>query len=270
MASKLGSNALARKWRSGFRLGCLSGIALTLLMMAGLGMAVRRQPDRFPGPVRAFYGVTGPLASGVGSGLSLEQIQAIRGVRPTVQVTLTEDDINSYLEEHPEAIGLPGGFAAPQVRFSDEQVHMSARTRVLFFAVRVWLSMEPRVEAGELKLSVKKVEAGDVELPGELRKIAEREVAKLLSQRLAEAGLVPESAEVGEGTFTVAARLVPVEGPPGDQQPAAARQPSRDEPPEDGPEPGEDASAQPGEAQTAPAAPDSRPWWPGGRSGGRG
>ncbi len=47
-------------------------------------------------------------------------------------------------------------------------------------------------------------------LPGELRGIAENQVSKLLSDRLAASGLAPESAEVGEGTLTVVARLVPV------------------------------------------------------------
>ena len=211
MPAKDGSAVLARAKRAGFGRGCLVGGALMLLILMGLGIAVRRSPDAFPGPLRWFYGASGPMSVAQGgSTLTLEQLQAIRGVKPTVQVTLTEADINSYLDEHPEAVGLPRGFAAPRVRFHNGRVHMGARTKVLLIPVRITISMEPRVEDGELRLSVVKVDAGGVSLPGELRGIAEDQVSKLLSDRLAASGLAPESVEVGEGTLTVSARLVPV------------------------------------------------------------
>ncbi|MGC9317485.1 MAG: LmeA family phospholipid-binding protein [Armatimonadota bacterium] len=211
MEGQLGSNVLARKWRAGFGLGCLAGSVLMVLILTGLGIAVRRSPEGYPGPVRAFFGARlQTVNSEPGAGLSLEQIQAIRGVRPTIQVTLTEQDINSYLEENPEALGLPKGYAAPRVRFRNGRVHMGVRTKVLLWPVRVTLSMEPRVEGGKLRLSVVKVDAGGVSLPGELRQIAESQVADLLSDRLEKAGLEPESVEVGDGALTVAARLIPI------------------------------------------------------------
>jgi len=191
-------------------MGCLAGGLLTVLVLTGLGIAVRRAPDRYPGPVRAWFGADTIIAAGGGGSLTLEQLQAIRGVRPTVQVTLTEDDINSYLDEHPEAVGLPKGFGAPRVHFRDGEVQMGMRTKVLLVPVRVTVAMTPRIEDGELRLSVTRVDAGGVSLPGELRGIAERQVSRLLSERLLSAGLEPESVEVGEGTLTVAAQLVPV------------------------------------------------------------
>ncbi|MGI5818502.1 MAG: LmeA family phospholipid-binding protein [Armatimonadota bacterium] len=212
--SRLGSNALAGKWRSGFGLGCVSGVIVAVLVLAVLGAMVRRGPERFPGPVRSLYGADGTVvtASGAAS-LSLEQIRAIRGVQPTVQVTLTEADINSYLRENPDEIGLPKGFRNPRVRFTEGRVRLLVSTRVVVFSTRIEIAMEPRVEGGELRLEVKKIEAGGVSLPGELRKIAESQVASLLTDRLGEAGLQPESVEVGEGKLTVSARLVPVEAP---------------------------------------------------------
>ncbi|MEA3401336.1 MAG: DUF2993 domain-containing protein [Armatimonadota bacterium] len=211
MPGQLGSNALARKWRAGFGLGCLMGGVVMILILTGLGIAVRRSPEGYPGPVRAFFGARlQTVDAEPGAGLSLEQIQAIRGVRPTIQVTLTEQDINSYLEENPEAVGLPKGYAAPRVRFRNGRVHMGARAKVLLWPVRVTVSMEPSVEDGKLKLSVVKVDGGGVSLPGEFRQIAESQVADLLSDRLGKAGLEPESVEVGDGALTVAARLVPI------------------------------------------------------------
>jgi hypothetical protein len=262
MASKLGSNALARKWRSGFAFGCLGGCVLMLVLTIVLGVAVRRTPDRYPGVVRAIFGARGVVAAGGGAGLSLEQIKAIRGVQPTIQVTLTEEDINSYLEEHPEAVGLPKGYGEPRVEFAEKRVRLSAETKVFLFSVRIWLGMEPYVEGGELKLSVKKVEAGDVELPGELREIAEDRVADMLSDRLGTAGLVPESVEVTEGALTVAARLVPVDAP---LQPQAESEqaPAADDEGEPEAADSDGAGGDENEDGAPAGAPEGRPWWPG-------
>ncbi len=197
---------------SGFTVGCLTGAVLMLALVIILGAAVRRAPERYPAFLRGFYGAIGSvtLTTGATDSLTLEQLRAIRGVQPTIQVTVTEADINSYLEAHPEAVGLPDGFSAPRVHFSDGRVKMSVRARLLIIPVRVTVAMEPRVEDKELRLSVVEVDAGGVKLPGELRGIAEEQVSRLLSERLLAAGLEPQSVEVGEGTLTVAARLIPL------------------------------------------------------------
>ena len=198
--------------RPGFGLGCLVGVLVTLLALIVLGAIVRRGPESFPGPIRAFFGANEIITTPAGgASLSLEQIRAIRGIQPTIQVMLTEADINSYLKEHPEEVGLPEGFRNPQVRFTEGRVRLLVSARVLIISTRVTIGMEPTVEDGELKLAVKNIEAGGVKLPGELRSVAEQRVAGLLAARLDEAGLEPESVTVGEGTLTVAARLVPGE-----------------------------------------------------------
>lgn len=204
--------AKAGRWPSGFTTGCLTGAVLMLALAIALGAAVRRAPERYPAFLRDFYGAIGPITptTGATDSLTLEQLQAIRGVQPTIQVTVTEADINSYLEAHPEAVGLPQGFSAPRVHFSDGRVKMSVRARLLIIPVRVIVAMEPRVEDKELRLSVVEVDAGGVKLPGELRGIAEKQVSRLLSERLLAAGLEPQAVEVGEGTLTVAARLIPL------------------------------------------------------------
>ncbi|MBD3292429.1 MAG: DUF2993 domain-containing protein, partial [Armatimonadia bacterium] len=211
MVSKLGSNALAKKWRAGLGLGCLGGIVLTVISMVLLGSMVRRGPERFPGPIRSLYGADGSVVTAGdegGSSLSLEQIRAIRGVQPTIQVTLTEEDINAYVKANPDAIGLPKDFTDPRVKFRDGRVRLLVSTKVLLFSTRITIGMKPAVEHGRLLLEVKQIEAGGVDLPGELRQIAESRVADLLADRLDESGLVPASVEVTDGKLVVAARLV--------------------------------------------------------------
>lgn len=262
MSSKLGSNALASKWRGSFGLGCLSGIVIAVLAMVVLGVMVRRGPERFPGPLRSLYGAEGAVVStGGGSSLSLEQIRAIRGVQPTIQVTLTEDDINSYLRENPDSIGLPKEFKNPRVKFADGRVRLLISTKVLLFSTRIAIGMEPTVENGELRLAVKQIEAGGVDLPGEVRQIAEARVADLLADRLGEAGLRPESVEVADGRLVVAARLVPVDEPL--QEEPEPEPEARETPPEEQADAGKDPSAS--EAHKTPsAAREERGWWPGG------
>ena len=266
MLSKLGSNALASKWRAGFGLGCLSGIAVAVLAMIVLGAMVRRGPERFPGALRALYGADEVVVvDGGGEGgpaLSLEQIRAIRGVQPTIQVTLTEEDINTYVRENPDAIGLPKEFKNPRVKFVDGRVRLLISTKVFLFSTRITIAMEPSVEAGRLTLQVKKIEAGGIDLPGELRQVAEEKVADLLDERLGEAGLRPESVEVADGKLVVAARLVPVDAPP--EEPAPEPEPEAQEPPAD-----EQADAAQDEAPAADeeegpwGAREGRDWWPG-------
>lgn len=264
MSGKLGSNALAKKWRAGLGLGCLGGIVLTVIAMVLLGGMVRRGPERFPGPIRSLFGADGTVVTAGGEGgssLSLEQIRAIRGVQPTLQVTLTEDDINAYVRENPDAIGLPKEFKNPRVRFADGRVRLVVSTKVLLFSTRISIGMEPEVEGGRLRLAVKKIEAGGVDLPGELRQIAESKVADLLAGRLEEAGLQPESVEVAEGKLVVAARLVPVEGPLQVEEPEAEPEPEPVEPAETDAGKDEDAAGE--ESDTPSGAPEGRQWWPG-------
>lgn len=269
MAGRLGSNAMAKKWRSGFGLGCLGGVILTVLTLAVIGSMARRAPERFPAPVRSFFGADGTVvaAGGEGSSLSLEQIRAIRGVQPTVQVTLTEADINSYLHENPDAVGLPKGFKNPRVRFQDGRVRLLVSTRVLLLSTRINIAMEPSIEAGELKLAVRQIEAGGIDLPGELRQIAEQRVADLLADRLGEAGLRPESVAVGDGKLTVAARLVPVDAPVQDTLPEAdaAAEPAAEPEQPSADEAETDADDDPRDTEDAgpSAAPRERDWWPG-------
>lgn len=197
----------APRSRWGFCCGCAIGAALLVVAMIAVAVGVRRAPEKFPGAVRAIFGAEGEAGRETpGGGISPELLQAARGVKPAVEITLKESDLKSYLEKHPEAIGLPGGFEAPQVGFRDGLVVASARTRVVV-AVRVWISMRPAVEDGRVQLSVTEVDAGGISLPGEFRKQVQREVERLINQRVQEAGFQPDSVEVKEGTLTIRGRL---------------------------------------------------------------
>ena len=198
----------SRRRRYGFGSGCMLGGALTLIALIVMAVAVRREPDAHSRLVRAFFGADRPAVGDTGTPtLSLEQLQALRGIRPGIQVLLSEDDINAYLEDHPGELGLPKGFAAPQVKFRSGQMMLSIRTKVLLWPVRVDVWLRPEVEAGELVLEIVKVEAGRVSLPGEFRQQIQNQMAKMLSSQLETAGVRPLAVEVGEGRLTITAEL---------------------------------------------------------------
>jgi len=169
---------------------------------------VRRAPEKFPGFVRTVFGAKDAGGTEAGGGLSPELIKAARGVKPTVEVVLKEDDINAYLAANPKAIGLPKGFEAPQVAFREGLVAVSVRTKMVV-TVRVHVAMRPEVRDGRISLSVVKVRAGGVSLPGEFRQQIQRQAEALLAERVKTAGFEPKSVEVGEGELKVSGQLKP-------------------------------------------------------------
>ena len=195
----------------GFFIGCLVGGVFTLLIFLVLGVMVRREAGAYPHFVQAIFGADRPTAIESGTGtLSVEQLQAIRGVKPSFEIMLSEGDINSYLQEHPDALGLPKGYAAPRVSFEDGQMKLSVRTKVLLWPVRVEVWMRPMVVDEELAVEIVKVQAGRVSLPGEFRQQVQAEMERLLAAQLTGAGVTPLAVEVGEGRLTVTVQLRPI------------------------------------------------------------
>lgn len=193
-------------------MGCLIGGALTLIAFIVMGVMVRREADAYPGLVRAIFGADRPALTGSGATtLSMGQLQAIRGVKPSFEIILSEDDINAYLKEHPDAVGLPKGYAAPRVSFEDGQMKLSVRTKVLLWPVRVEVSMRPTIMGDQLDVEILEVKAGRVSLPGEFRQQIQREMARLLAEQLAGAGVTPLAVEVGEGKLTITVQLQPIQ-----------------------------------------------------------
>ena len=197
--------------RSGFCSGCAVGVVVLLVAVIVLTIGVRRAPEKFPGFVRTIFAAREPAApTEEGGGLSPELVEAARGVKPTLEVALKEDDINAYLEQNPQAIGLPKGFEAPRVTFREGLVGVSVRTKMVV-TVRVHVAMRPEVKDGRISLSVVKVRAGGVSLPGEFRQQIQRQAEALIADRIEYAGFELKSVEVGEGELKISGQLKPAD-----------------------------------------------------------
>jgi len=141
--------------------------------------------------------------------LTEAQMRAMRGVKPVVQIRLSDADVNAYLEEHREEISLPPGLKDPKVAFADGYIEASVRTRVAFVPVRVRARVKPEIVNGKLVLRVDKMKAGKLGLPGHFRKQLESRLGEMINQHMAGSGVVLNSVEVRPGELIVTATFEP-------------------------------------------------------------
>jgi uncharacterized protein YpmS len=92
--------------------------------------------------------------------------QILRELKPRMMFEITEANLNAYLHAHPEDFTLPEGLSAPYVALGDGVIEVSALTKMLFVPTRVRVKLLPVVVCGRLRLTVQRVRAGPVPLPG--------------------------------------------------------------------------------------------------------
>jgi len=141
--------------------------------------------------------------------ISEAQMQAVRGVRPTVQIQLTDADVNAYLEEHRQEMALPPGLKKPKVAFGEGYIEASVRTRVAFVPVRARVRLRPEVVDGKLVLHVSKLKAGKLGLPAHFRKQLESRLGDMISQRLVGTGVTLRDVQVHPGQLSITATIQP-------------------------------------------------------------
>ncbi len=137
------------------------------------------------------------------------QMQAMRGVKPTVQIQLSDADINAYLSEHRDELDLPSGLEDPQVAFGEGFIEASVRTKVAFVPVRIRVKIVPKVVDGRLAIDVAKVNAGRIGVTGVMRERLVNKIGELIHQRLAQSGATIQSVAVRPGVMTVTCVLDP-------------------------------------------------------------
>ena len=131
------------------------------------------------------------------------QMQAMRGVRPTVQIQLSDADINAYLSEHRDDLNLPSGLRDPKVAFGEGYIEGSIRTKVALVPVRVRVTIIPEVVDGELVLRIEKVKAGKLGMTGVMGDGLASSITKLIERRLAQSEVELKDVQVSPGILTI-------------------------------------------------------------------
>ena len=94
-----------------------------------------------------------------------EQWRLFRQMQPTLTIEITEANINAFLREHRDEIGVPPGYTNPRIAFDKGRVEVSAARRLGFFSTRLQVEMDPSIEDGRLVLRERKTGVGPISLP---------------------------------------------------------------------------------------------------------
>ena len=194
--------------RSGFCCGCVVGTVILGIIFVVVLIMLFSSPGEVVARAKRSLGVGNTVETAT-TQLTEAQMRAVRGVKPTVQIQLSDADVNAYLEEHRDELDLPSGLEDPKIAFGDGYIEGSVRTKVAFVPVRVRVEIIPAVADGKLVLHVEETEAGKIGLPGMFRKKIGRTIDKLIQQKLGESDLRLEDVVVQPGLLTITVTLQP-------------------------------------------------------------
>ena len=198
-----------RAGRRGFCLGCV------VAGMIGIAVVIVALSLLFSSPEELVaYGqrtLSGP--STVEQAISATedaQARMLRGLRPDVELRLTDADVNAYIAEHRKELALPRGLRDPRVAFGEGFVVASVRTKMGFvIPVRVRIKLRPEVRDGRLALHPMAGRAGKLPMPATFRKKVARTAGRVIEERLGAAGFDLTGVEVHKGVLIVGGNLRP-------------------------------------------------------------
>ena len=196
----------APRRRSGFCCGCLVAAAVLTIIFALLLLMLFSSPQQIVARAKQSLGGASTVETAT-TQLTEAQMRAVRGVKPTVQIQLSDADVNAYLEEHRDELDLPSGLEDPKVAFGDGYIEGSVRTKVAFIPVRMRVEIIPEVADGKLVLHIEETRAGKIDLPGMFRKKITRTIDKMIQQKLGESDLRLENVVVQPGLLTITVTL---------------------------------------------------------------
>jgi len=194
--------------RSGFCCGCVVGTVILSIIFALILIMLFSSPEDIVARAKRSLGAANTVQTAT-TQLTEAQMRAVRGVKPTVQIQLSDADVNAYLEEHRDELDLPSGLQGPKVAFGDGYIESSVRTKIAFIPVRMRVEVIPEVADGKLVLHVEETEAGKIGLPGMFRKKIGRTIDKLIQQKLGESDLRLENVVVQPGLLTITVTPAP-------------------------------------------------------------
>ncbi len=205
----------APRRRSSFCCGCVVGTVILSIIFVVVLIMLFSSPEKIVARAKRSLGVGNTVETAT-TQLTEAQMRAVRGVKPTLQIQLSDADVNAYLEEHRDELDLASGLEDPKLAFGDGYIEGSVRTKIAFIPVRMRVEIIPEVTDGKLVLHVEETKAGKIGLPGMFRKKIGRTIDKLIQQKLGESDLRLENVVVQPGLLTITVTPAP-------SQPSGAR-----------------------------------------------
>lgn len=192
--------------RSGFCCGCVAAAVILSIIFALLLLMLFSSPEEIVARAKRPLRGTDTIEK-ASTQLTEAQMRAVRGVKPTVQIQLSDADVNAYLKEHRDELELPSGLEDPKVAFGDGYIEGSVRTKIAFVPVRMRVEVVPEVTDGKLVLHIKETEAGRINLPGMFRKKIGRTIDKMIQDKLSRSDLRLKDVTVQPGLLTITVAL---------------------------------------------------------------
>ncbi len=194
--------------RSGFCCGCLVATVVLSTVFVLVLLMLFSSPDKIVARASRSLGPRDTIDRAA-TQVTEAQMQAVRGVKPTVRIQVSDADINAYLSEHRDELNLPSGLRDPKVAFGEGHIEGSIRTKVAFVPVRVRVTMNPEVVDGELVLHIEKVKAGKLGVTGFMGDRLVSRITELADQRLEQSGVELKDVQVTPGTLILTGTLKP-------------------------------------------------------------
>ena len=198
----------APRRRSGFCCGCVVGTVILSIIFVVVLIMLFSSPEEIVARAKRSLGVGNTVQTAT-TQLTEAQMRAVRGVKPTVQIHLSDADVNAYLQEHRDELDLPSGLEDPKLAFGDGYIEGSVRTKIALIPVRMRVEIIPEIVDGKLVLHVEETKAGKIGLPGMFRKKIGRTIDKVIQQKLGESDLRVENVTVQPGLLTITVTLGP-------------------------------------------------------------
>lgn len=194
--------------RSGFCCGCLVATAVLSVIFGLLLAMLFSSPGEIAERATRSFGSKNTVEQAA-TQFTEAQMRAMHGVKPTVQIQLSDADINAYLRQHRDELNLPSGLEDPQIAFGEGFIEGSVRTKVGFVPVRIRIKLVPKVLDGKLVFDVVKVKAGKIGVTGIMRGRLLKTISQLIQQRLDQSGVTIQSVVVRPGVMTITSVLDP-------------------------------------------------------------
>jgi len=194
--------------RSSFCCGCVVGTVILSIIFAVVLIMLFSSPEEIVARAKRSLGGANTVQTAT-TQLTEAQMRAMRGVKPTVQVQLSDADVNTYLQEHRDELDLPSGLKDPKVAFGDGYIEGSVCSKIAFIPVRMRVEIIPEVTDGKLVLHIEETKAGSIGLPGMFRKKIERTIDRVIQEKLGQSDLRLKDVTVQPGLLTITVALAP-------------------------------------------------------------